>query len=1020
MKKTKAVALMMMVIMFMVLMPQALWVSAAEKVRETDFRIKTYSTENNLSKEEEAYILYEDKEKRTENEKHFVLSDGTMMMEQYQEPVHYQTSDGEFKEIDNTFIEQVEDGVTYYKNKANKFEALFNRENAEGDLMKMRQGQYELSFNFLGREYGNIFQKKMLQASKVSPHLDHKDLNALKAEVDYKREKLTKAEAPEHLSASLKYQGLLPNIDVEYKVLPNGVKENIILSSKLDSYEFCFELKAENLVLELMPTGDIYAWPTDDTVSENLQPIYIIPAPFMRDNNGVISHDIHYELNGQVGGYLLKLIADEEWLNAAERSYPVVLDPIIETPTTIVNNVAYATVYEKGKATETSVSEYVVAGVDYDDSTKGLFSSYIRLNFANNIADHYQILSGKFTYNRGNANSWWGGMGYDVVVAQTVGDMTKLNWANKPRTLEKIEDSHIGFWGADIAITLDFDVRYIFNNSITFGFIFDDTNLARNWVKIYVHNSSKPLSISLKYKYRTGLNENAKYEKISLDGATAYVDTFSRRLTASFDILGTNSGVFPLQITGVYNTAYDTLMNGYNFTQAMGKSGKNVKLNFDQYLFSLDDGYIYIDQDGSVDKLIKNTANQYVSEKGLQLEIVSNTYRLKDKHGNLISFINGRPVSIQDIYGNQLTLTYSSESYNMTDNLIKISNNKGQYININYNSSNYISSVVNNYGESRTFEYDADHKLIAIKDVTEKIFELGYDINGHLNQIIDRDKQGIQIQYTANNVNTIHKTNGGKSNSVTSNDKILFSKYVASSIVERYDHGRVVSTTEYGYDQSGRCLSEVTYEGEHTQTSSAAQVNTYVNWNPDGSTIGNNSNHSFVYSYEEDLSSVPNGTFDTDSNWLRSAPAFSGGRAQLRNGNFISQSVSYTANQRGEYVLSFWAEANTRIATLKVTVNSSRMSKTFSYSVPNYNRGYLCFDIGELFEGTDTYYIRIENQAQPTGDVYIDNVSICMLTGFSNFQPGQYNSKVEDITYTHGVFRERLNQFIHTTANRIQ
>ena len=81
MKKTKAVALMMMVIMFMVLMPQALWVSAAEKVRETDFTIKTYSTENNLSKEEEAYILYEDKEKRTENEKHFVLSDGTMMME---------------------------------------------------------------------------------------------------------------------------------------------------------------------------------------------------------------------------------------------------------------------------------------------------------------------------------------------------------------------------------------------------------------------------------------------------------------------------------------------------------------------------------------------------------------------------------------------------------------------------------------------------------------------------------------------------------------------------------------------------------------------------------------------------------------------------------------------------------------------------------------------------------------------------------------------------------------------------
>lgn len=158
----------------------------------------------------------------------------------------------------------------------------------------------------------------------------------------------------------------------------------------------------------------------------------------------------------------------------------------------------------------------------------------------------------------------------------------------------------------------------------------------------------------------------------------------------------------------------------------------------------------------------------------------------------------------------------------------------------------------------------------------------------------------------------------------------------------------------------GRCLSEITYEGAHTATSSAAQVNAYVKWNVDGPTIGNNSNHSFTYTYEEDLSSVPNGTFDTDSNWLRVGATISGGRAKLGKGNYISQSVNYTANQRGEYVLSFLAEAYTKIATLKVTVNSSRSSKTFSYNVPNYNKGYLCFDIGELFEGTDTYYIRIE------------------------------------------------------------
>lgn len=775
MKRTKAVALIMMLVLFMVMMPQALWISAAEELREIDITIPTVSTEVSTA-EEEPYILYEDENKRTENEKHFVMSDGTMMMEQYQEAIHYRDTDGKFREIDNTFEEKVEDGIAYYGNRANKFEALFNRTMQDGDLMKMRQGQYELSFDFLGREYQTGFEELFEQASEVIARVDRDYLNQTKSKIDYRAKKLTKAAEPSNLSSLLRYQNMIPGVDIEYKVLPNGVKENIILSKRLSSYDFRFALKTENLILELMPTGEIYAWPSD-TDEEGSQPVYVIPAPYMADQAGAVSTDIRYELIEQAGGYLLKLIADEDWLNAAERSYPVVLDPIIETSSAFLNNTKYAIVYEKGKATETSVSEYVMAGIDNDDSTKGRFSSYIRLGFTTYLANYYQIISGTFTYHRGNANSWWGGMGYDVVVSEPVGDMTKLTWSNKPQTLQKIEDGHIGFLGGDTSNTLEFNTNFIFNNSITFGFIFDDTNLARNWVKIYVHNSSKPLSLSLKYKYRTGLNEDAKYEKISLEGATAYVDTFNRRLSASFDILGTNCGVLPLQLTGVYNTEYDTLVAGYGLTPALGRAGRNIKLNFDQF-FIVDydvNKQIYIDQDGSINVFTKNNANLFYSENGLQL--IEGTMRndIYDKHGNYIDFFDGRPVKICDIYGNELTFSYNRGGNPMIgDLLVKVSNNKGQYIEINYNSDNYISSVVNNYGETRSFEYDSDHNLVAIKDGMEKVFEFGYDSNGYLNRIIDRYRQGISIQYSGNAVTTVNMTNGSKANSVVSNDKIEF------------------------------------------------------------------------------------------------------------------------------------------------------------------------------------------------------------------------------------------------------
>ena len=52
----------------------------------------------------------------------------------------------------------------------------------------------------------------------------------------------------------------------------------------------------------------------------------------MIDNAGETSADLKLALTGTDGNYTVRLKADEDWLNAADRSYPVRIDPANMVP----------------------------------------------------------------------------------------------------------------------------------------------------------------------------------------------------------------------------------------------------------------------------------------------------------------------------------------------------------------------------------------------------------------------------------------------------------------------------------------------------------------------------------------------------------------------------------------------------------------------------------------------------------------------------------------------------------------
>lgn len=79
------------------------------------------------------------------------------------------------------------------------------------------------------------------------------------------------------------------------------------------------------MTAELQETGEIVF---RDIHTNEIK--YHIPAPYMYDSLGSVSHDVEYSLETVSNGYVITITADSSWLNNAERAFPVTIDPTIQ------------------------------------------------------------------------------------------------------------------------------------------------------------------------------------------------------------------------------------------------------------------------------------------------------------------------------------------------------------------------------------------------------------------------------------------------------------------------------------------------------------------------------------------------------------------------------------------------------------------------------------------------------------------------------------------------------------------
>ncbi|MEG0773891.1 DNRLRE domain-containing protein [Clostridium sp.] len=236
-------------------------------------------TQGNEENKKDPLIISEIKEKRDRNVKYFLKEDFSYEMAIYPEDVHYY-EDGQWKDIDNsleeaTVTEQDETGKTnieeVIKNKNNDFKVKLAKHSDSKNLVRVSKGKYEISWSF-----NNLNKVKGEQKALETPNLQGLSENEAKQIV-------------KNTASQVNFYNAYENIDLQYNIIGQKLKENFIINKKTTVPEIQFQVEMKNLTYKLNENNSITFF---DEVSN--EKVFQIDPPIMYDAAGEVSTDVKF------------------------------------------------------------------------------------------------------------------------------------------------------------------------------------------------------------------------------------------------------------------------------------------------------------------------------------------------------------------------------------------------------------------------------------------------------------------------------------------------------------------------------------------------------------------------------------------------------------------------------------------------------------------------------------------------------------------------------------------------------
>ena len=773
----------------------------------------------------DAAIQWEETGLRERSVKHFRLEGGLMLAAQYPMPVHYQTGDGAWVEYDNSLTEETmtpeeaaealaeepsiqqanavalaeqltADDLTEYANKQSDLPARLAKMAKQNKMFTLTKDGRELSW---GYEDANKSRIEIVE-------------NTLPEGLSEREQKM----AVPKVSQEAWYRELYAGVDLQVYLLPTGLKENLILKDKDARRTFEMAYKTDGLTPVQVDAHTIALQ------NEEGETVYTLSAPVMTDAEGASSDALTLTLKDVKNKkFTVELTADDAWLDAEDRAYPVKIDPDTSANGTDLLVFSFNT-----GTYDVSHSEEILIGKG--DSSMGQYDIYVKAQSLPTLSAGDMVVDARYIMQpSGYRSDGREDMQIDAHRITSVWTGPTIVDGYIPSYSSYVEDYVIANKDCYWVITEMVRGWYLgtYENC---GFVLKASSSGMGYYQYINAAGSQQPNLLITYRNQNGLEDYWSYETASVGmNGTASVNTFNGNLVVTENVLSTTGSRLPVGISLVYNSNnhldlmdQNQLMvgRGWQLSTSARMEETTEKEKENGYYF------VYVDGDGTRHYFrATGENNTYVDEDGLGFTVTANlaTITITDKDGNIScfnqTFRGGQLSYIQDSDGNQMQFKYigapSGEQvlYQVIDGAGRTTAlSHGFGAGEEYARLNFIKSPD---GEYTYFEYadgSAPTALTKVKYPDGTYTQYQYDGDGRLIKIMRPDGYWTEITYTKGRVsNIVEHARNEDGTDESGNGRSL---YITPSLSTRV-YKAVSEYWNYQFDTYGRATSIVRFDG---------------------------------------------------------------------------------------------------------------------------------------------------------------------------------------------------------------
>ena len=709
--------------------------------------------------EEQPYIVAEITEERTETTKTFRRSDGSYAIAAYDQQIHYENEQGEFEEIDNTFVSSNDAAVLSadydtnsrtYQNRAGRTKIEFQEKefNAQvsnalsvlGEEPQVEEPQSSVSMEVEGQTVSWSYEGMLSGSIEWEDHVETQ---------------LTGDDAFLTVSGANStgiYQNAFAYTDLQYVVSPEGIKENIILKDK----------QAENTWTMKVDIGSFTPVQKDEQTvelyGEGEAPVMIISAPLMVDAEEKVSTDV--TLSMSVTDHIMSLVitADEGFLQSEDTVYPVTVDPYFYLIASSEISISDTFLSESKPSTSMRSNGMAMGSliVGREASTYGKTRGLLKLNTLPDLPAGSVITEANLILK--NYYSYSGNKSMMVEVRKATGSWTEsgATWNNSSGLYES-----------------DLQDYYIVPQNESPTNLFDTweiTRLMKGWYEGTIPNyvvmltaldaeTASPASCTKYYssncpsyeglyptffivfRNNAGLEDYWTYHRQSVNGGTGYINDYSGNLVFTIPVAETIGLNMPVGIDFVYNSHISNQHYKNNMGASINGAGwmtsYNQRLdpvsNVSEYSGIADEliaqgfDYVWLDPDGTHHFFKKQSDGSYKDEDGLGLTM---------KTGQSYGSHTGLNI-IEDKEGNKTV--FLANGY-----LLYLGNHLNQMISLQYNGAK-LAWIIDGSGRKITF----GHESTAIVSITGPNGTISFNYGGYnLTKVNFPDGTKMYLEYS--------------------------------------------------------------------------------------------------------------------------------------------------------------------------------------------------------------------------------------------------------------------------------